>query len=60
MAKRIVILTGTNRGLGKRTAEIFLEKYSAGTHYVFTQRGKDGTELTAALKRINPAASFEI
>lgn len=60
MTTRVVILTGTNRGLGKRTAEILLEKYSAGTHFIFTQRQNDTEELTAAFKMINPTASFEI
>lgn len=60
MSVRIVILTGANRGLGRRTAEILLEKYSAGFHYIFTQRSADHTELTAALRKVNPEASFEI
>jgi len=58
--KRRVILTGANRGLGKRTAEILLEKYAPGFVYIFTQRSKDHAELQNHLHNINKTAEFEI
>lgn len=58
--KRRVILTGANRGLGKRTAEILLEKYAPGFVYIFTQRSKDHTELQKHFTTINKTAEFEI
>ncbi|EAR88647.1 oxidoreductase, short chain dehydrogenase/reductase family protein (macronuclear) [Tetrahymena thermophila SB210] len=60
MAQRIAILTGANRGLGRTTAEILVQKYANNFQYIFTERSKNHDELTQALKSINPNAQFEV
>lgn len=49
MSKRTIILTGANRGLGRKTAEILLGKYGTGFRYVFTERKNNDEELRSAL-----------
>lgn len=54
MAKRIVVLTGANRGLGRTTAEILVKSYSQNYTYIFTQRAKNHNELLQEFKKVNP------
>lgn len=59
MAKRIVVLTGANRGLGRTTAEILVKSYSQNYTYIFTQRAKNHNELLQEFKKVNPQADVD-